>query len=202
MVTSTPDMRQRLLDAALDVLQREGPAALTVRNITDRAGCSTTGIYTYFGGKNGLVDAIYLDGFQSFDTALQPHYQAGNLMEAGREYRRWALANPMHYMVMFGRAVPDHGPSDDASQRAAASFRALADAVAVTAAAAAEGQVDGQADDQAIDAAYHLYAAVHGYVMLELAGMGPVEAERHHDLYEKGLEQVLRGIGVPAAGHR
>ena len=34
-------------------------------------------------------------------------YEAGDLLDSGRAYRRWALANPMHYLVMFGRAVPD-----------------------------------------------------------------------------------------------
>ena len=45
-------------------------AALTVRNVAAAAGCSTTGVYTYFGGKDGLVDAIFVDGFEKFDAAL------------------------------------------------------------------------------------------------------------------------------------
>lgn len=183
-----PDMRQTLLEAALDVLQNQGAASLTVRNITERAGCSTTGIYTYFGGKHGLVEAIFLDGFQSFDKTLTPHYESGALIESGRAYRRWALQNPMHYLVMFGRAVPDYQPSDAASERATASFQALVDAVAAAAGPAV-----------AIDpmvAAYHLYATVHGYVMLELVGRGPAEVELLDALYENGLRTALEGIGL------
>ena len=60
-------MHVTLVRAALTVLQRDGAAALTVRNITAEAGCSTTGIYTYFGGKQGLVEAIFVEGFESFD---------------------------------------------------------------------------------------------------------------------------------------
>ena len=123
-------MRGHLLDAALTVLQRDGPAALTVRNITDEAGCSTTGIYTHFGGKNGLVEAILLDGFESFDEALGPAYADDDLLAASRAYRRWALANPTHYLVMFGRAVPDFEPSDQALARAYGSFDALIQAMA------------------------------------------------------------------------
>ncbi|MDH3303159.1 MAG: TetR/AcrR family transcriptional regulator [Acidimicrobiia bacterium] len=181
-------MRQRLLDAALGVLQHEGAAALTVRNITERAGCSTTGIYTYFGGKHGLVEAIFLNGFESFDDALTPHYRSGDLASAGRAYRRWARANPIHYLVMFGRAVPDFEPSERAAERAAQSFQSLVDAVA------ARSTADGDSDPLA--AAYHLYATVHGYVMLELVGMGPAEARRLDELYEDGLGRALRGIGL------
>ncbi len=94
------------------MLQRDGAAALTVRNITAEAGCSTTGVYTYFGGKHGLVEAIFVEGFESFDRASAPLLEADDLLAAGPRYRRWALANPTQYMVMFGRAVPDFVPSE------------------------------------------------------------------------------------------
>jgi len=178
----TADMSQRLLESALGILQDTGAAALTVRNITERAGCSTTGVYTYFGGKHGLVEAIFLDGFASFDRAVQPFYENRDLLGAGRAYRQWALANPMHYLVMFGRAVPDFEPSEPGFARAYESFAALIQAVAHA----------GAGDPEA--AAYHLYATVHGYVMLELVGMGPVDQNALAGRYEEGLRQALSGI--------
>lgn len=175
-------MRRQLLDAALTVLRRDGAPALTVRHIADEAGCSTTGIYTHFGGKQGLVEAIFLEGFESFDEAVLPSYEVGDLVAAGRAYRRWALANPTHYLVMFGRAVPDFTASDPAMERADRSFAALIDAVA------AHGATDPEA------AAYHLYATVHGYVMLELVDMGPVERGERDGLYEAGLLAAVTGL--------
>lgn len=172
-------MRTRLLEAALTVLQRDGAAALTVRNITDEAGCSTTGIYTHFRGKNGLVEAIFLDGLESFDGALAPSYEADDLLAASHAYRRWALANPTHYLVMFGRAVPDFEPSDEVLGRAYQSFDVLIQAMARR----------GAPDPEAV--AYHLYACVHGYVMLELVEMGPVDTARLDELYEAGVRQAL-----------
>lgn len=169
-------MRRVLIDAALTVLQTRGAAALTVRNITDLAGCSTTGVYTYFGGKQGLVEAIFVEGFESFDDATAGAYAAGDLLQAGRQYRRWALANPTHYLVMFGRAVPDFEPSDAAMSRAAESFEKLVRAVEKT----------GLDDPTAM--AYHLYATVHGYVMLELLKLGPIDGRSMEELYEAGLK--------------
>jgi len=168
-------MRTVLLEAALLVLRRDGAAALTVRALTEEAGCSTTGVYTYFGGKHGLVEAIFVDGFESFDRALAEPYRVGDLLEAGRAYRRWALANPMHYLVMFGRAVHDFVPSDTARERGSQSFQALVDAVAAT------------GSDDALSTAYRLYATVHGYVMLELVGMSPLDPASLDELYEVGL---------------
>ncbi len=175
-------MQRQLLDAALTVLRRDGAPALTVRHIAEQAGCSTTGIYTHFGGKQGLVEAIFLEGFDSFDDAVLPHYAAGDLLAAGRAYRQWAMANPTHYLIMFGRAVPDFTASDPAMERATRSFEALIEAVAN----------HGAADPAA--AAFHLYATVHGYVMLELVDMGPVEADQRDGLYEAGLLAAVAGL--------
>lgn len=169
-------MRQALVQAALTVLQRDGAAALTVRNITSEAGCSTTGVYTYFGGKNGLVEAIFVEGFESFDRAVKPHLEANRIDQAGRAYRRWALENPTQYMVMFGRAVPDFTPSEPARMRGLQSFLDLAEAMR-----------RARPGDDYAERAYHLFATVHGYVMLELSGMGALTSSESDELYERAL---------------
>lgn len=173
-------MRTALVDAALTVLHRDGAAGLTVRRITQEAGCSTTGIYTYFGGKHGLVEAIFVQGFDSFDEAVRPGLESGDLVAAGRAYRRWALEHRTQYMVMFGRAVPDYVPSEAARERARRSFGRLAEGVRRTA-----------AGDDHLGRAYHLFATVHGYVMLEMAGMGAATESDADTRYE----QALRALG-------
>ncbi len=183
---STPDARRAILDAALTVLARDGEAHFTVRNIATEAGCSTTGVYTWFGGKAGLVDAILVEGFESFDRALAAGYADDDLLAAGRAYRRWALANRTHYLVMFGRAVPDHVPGDEALARGFESFTDLIDAVARIR--------PGLDADEAFSWAYHVNATVHGYVLTEVAGMSPAPAEALDDLYEAGLQRTLDAL--------
>ena len=174
-------MKRRLLDAALTVLRRDGAACLTVRNITAQAGCSTTGVYTYFDGKNGLVEAIYLDGFASFDKAVAGHLNNDDMLGAGHAYRRWALDNPMHYLVMFGSAVPEYVPSEAARTAATRSFDALVAAVRRLG-----------AGERAEAEAYHVYATVHGYVMLELVQAGPDSGVSAESLFAEGLTHLSR----------
>lgn len=174
-------MRAELVRAALVVLQRDGAAGLTVRNITSEAGCSTTGVYTYFGGKHGLVEAIFVQGFDSFDGAVLPGLEAGDLAAAGRAYRRWALDHRTQYMVMFGRAVPDYVPSGAARERALLSFARLADGVRRVA-----------PGDDVTERAYHLFATVHGYVMLEMAEMSAATGSDTEKLYERALQSLGR----------
>ncbi|MFV0257968.1 MAG: TetR/AcrR family transcriptional regulator [Acidimicrobiales bacterium] len=176
-------MRARLLTAALTVLGRDGAAAFTVRNITDEAGCSTTGVYTWFGSKMGLVEEVFLDGFESFDRTVSPLLPV-DLWRAGAAYRSWALANPTQYLVMFGRAVPDFAPSETALARATESFQHLVDGMAAHGA------------DDPMESAYHAYATVHGYVMLELVDMAAVAGDPAA-LYQAGLARMLAALGLP-----
>lgn len=179
---STPDPRRAILDAALLVLSRDGESAFTVRNIAREAGCSTTGVYTWFGGKAGLVDAIFIEGFESFDDALQPAYESADPVASGHAYRRWALDNRTHFLVMFGRAVPDVRPGDAALVRGYESFQRLIDHVREVA--------PGLSADEAFDWAYHVNATVHGYVLTELTGMSTAP-DRAEELYELGLSRTL-----------
>ena len=97
---------------------------------------------------------------------------------------------------MFGRAVPDFVPSPEAQQRALHSFGDLAEAIGRLA-----------PGDDYFERAYHVFATVHGYVMLELAGMGPPTREDSDQLYERAITAtrehvvtrwiaLLRGVNV------
>ena len=155
-----------------------------MRNIAKGAACSTTGVYTYFGGKDGLVEAIFVDGFVSFDAAIAA---AASLDDAGAAYREWALANPTHYLVMFGAAVPSYSPSVEALTVAIEAFNRLVGLV-LDAGPATMSEESARAD------AYHAWAAMHGYVMLELVGMAPPGLPSASTLFDEGIDRAMRHV--------
>jgi AcrR family transcriptional regulator len=185
------DQRTTILAAAIDILHERGAGALTVRSVASSAGCSTTGVYTWFGGKNGLVEAIFVDGFERFGLALiQARDDASTESALGAlaaAYRAWALANPTHYMVMFGRAVPDFEPGQDALAQARSTFTLLVQATAETMhRLGVEGSAEGLA--------HHLWAGIHGYVSLELADMDmTTDAAERQRRFDEGLRLLFRG---------
>ena len=87
------------------------------------------------------------------------------LIEGFRRYRALARAHPMAYRLMFLDAVPGFAPSPEAAWTAALSFDALVAAVrrAMDSGAVAAGD--------AVQMAQVIWAAVHGWVSLELDGM-------------------------------
>ena len=71
-VPVTPDrVSDDLLRAAQAVLEKEGPGALTVRAIASRAGISTMAVYSRFGCKAKILEALYLRGFELLREELE-----------------------------------------------------------------------------------------------------------------------------------
>jgi AcrR family transcriptional regulator len=180
-----------ILDAAGDLLTKEGAEALTVRRIAAAAGCSTMGLYSRFGGKDGVVEHLFIEGFEQLSATIEAartaHDSGFNLRTCSRTYRQWALDNATKYMVMFGGAVPGYEPTDEAKAVSHACFHSL---VSQVERAQAEGAIRTSTDAEAI--AEVIWATMHGHVMLELVGMQATlqdPAER----YELLIDQMERG---------
>jgi AcrR family transcriptional regulator len=122
-----------LLTAALDLLSQHGPAALRVRDVAERAGCSTMGVYTCFGSKHGLIEALFRLGFGRLLDALRAIGPSSDpradVLKYGLAYREFGLANPALYAVMFERAMPDFTPSPAARSESLASYAVLVSAM-------------------------------------------------------------------------
>ena len=163
------DLRVALLDAAGALLHAEGPQALTTRRLADAVGTSTQAIYTLFGGKEGIVRAMYLEGFDRLEQCLAdvptdaapPDY----LLGLGRAYRTAALRSPHYYDVMFGRPVPEFEPRADDVERSLATQRVLTGGIVRC---IESGMLRKGADPAEISA--FLWAVAHGLVSLELTG--------------------------------
>ncbi|NML87597.1 TetR/AcrR family transcriptional regulator [Sphingobium sp. TB-6] len=157
------ETRSTLLSAAAALLSEEGPGALTVRRVAETAGASTKMIYTHFGGKDGLLEALYLHSFAELVLAFQAH--AGEADSARRlalmlgAYRSFALDEPALYNVMFGDLGRAWEAPAACRKQAWRSFETLRDAVR-----------DDLPADRRLDAqhvTYALWATAHGVVSLE-----------------------------------
>ncbi|MGN9780306.1 TetR/AcrR family transcriptional regulator [Nonomuraea sp. ZG12] len=174
-------VRAAVLDAATRLLIDEGPASLTVRRIAAEVGCSTKVIYTLFGGKDGLSEALWLEGFARFERRLlaaPPGPDAMTHLRSGIDaYRAYALDQPAYYRVMFQGGMPGFTPRPEAGQEAKRSFQLL---VAGVGRCLAAGLLHGASDVEIADV---LWMAMHGAVSLELAGyFDRAEAEQRYRL--------------------
>ena len=166
-------MESALLDAAAELLEREGPDALSIRRIAAAAGVAPMGVYNHFSSKSGIVEALFIQGFERLGRAMVTLSEIADpldaLTEGGHRYRALALAHPMAYQIMFLRAVPGFEPSEAARAIAAQAFEGLVATVRRAMDAGLVAEDDPELISQVI------WAGIHGWVSLELCGIGFVE---------------------------
>ncbi len=187
--TPSRHVEAALVEAAERVLVRDGPEGVTVRAVAAEAGVAPMGVYNRFGGKDGLVDELLLRGFVGLRDAIAGRDEADpveRLQACGRNYRRFALGHPAHYVAMFDGAIHQEQTSEAVLVAAKASFEAL---VANVRYAMAGGAL---ADGDPHEIAQQIWSSVHGAVQLEIKGMlqVPDAAEAYDDL----LGMLLRGL--------
>ena len=198
-------LRGQLLVIAESLLAKHGPDKISLRELAREAGISTMGIYTLFGGKDGVMRALYAEGFARLYRHAAAAEDRANparwLFDALIAYRRFALANVGFYRLMFGgdkRFVPidrnaRFGTLVVPDQGAYPSYGSLMDAFA-------EGQRQGVITGQrsADDLAHLAWAIIHGLVSLEIAGY--VDLSRADDRFRDSIALFIRSVlTVPAS---
>lgn len=185
------DLRAALLAAAARLLSEQGWGALTLRRLAETVNVSTKAVYTLFGGKEGLVEALYLHAFGGIDAhdpaiaAIEP--PQARLREMLRGYRRYALEKPEFYAVMFGDAAMGFSPSAENRRFAWNTTRPMR--------ATIRECRPGMTAEEADYIMRALWSAIHGIVSLELRQLigGHDMASR---LFDDSLAALMRHFGV------
>jgi len=175
-------VRDEMLNAAVRLLDDEGPDALQTRRVASAAGTSTMAVYTHFGGMRGLIAEVAAEGLRQFDAALtlpQTDDPVADLMTTGAAYRGYAIERPHMYRLMFG-STSAHGinaPAHNLLRLTVAEieqhYPSFAHVVRGVHRCMLAGRITvGSADDDeaVVATAAQFWASVHGFVMLELAG--------------------------------
>lgn len=123
------DARSRILDAAVALLETEGLAALSMREVARRAGLSHQAPYHHFGDREAILAALVEAGFRELEAALAAHRQASCLSERlvgqGLAYVTFALRRPAHFRLMFRPELVQVGKFPAAEQAAGGAFSEL-----------------------------------------------------------------------------
>jgi AcrR family transcriptional regulator len=193
-------VRQRLLEAAAELLDDEGPQALTARRIATAAETSTMAVYTHFGGMPALVRQIVAEGFTRLDQHQAAVPQTGDpledLLALAKAYRDNAMQNPHLYAVMFGAtSLKGFQLTEDDMEIGLNSFATLTEFVSR---AMESGQLRR---DEPARVAAQVWTAMHGYVMLELAGLHLPPDNPVEDVMLPLLRTLVVGLAPDAGQH-
>jgi AcrR family transcriptional regulator len=145
---------REIVAVARELLEAEGPEALSMRRVADRLGIKAPSLYKHLADKGALEAALISDAFAQL---AEPFERAGDLTEFAAAYRAFAREHPHLYRLMTA------GPLD--RERLAPGVE---ERVAATIVAAVGGEEDtGRA----------AWAFAHGMTILELDGRFPPGAD-------------------------
>jgi AcrR family transcriptional regulator len=181
-------LRAKLLSQAQTTLSTHGAAGLSLRTLARDCGTSTTAVYALFGGKRGLLTAVFDDAFGRLGHLLAEVVPGpdpiADLVALATAYRRGALAEPHLFAVMFdGQTV-----LPAAAEARTAAGTALGPLREIVSRAVDEGALRAGLDAGA--ASVTLWATVHGWATLQLRGFLPPGADAQ---FEDAVRAVLEG---------
>jgi AcrR family transcriptional regulator len=107
------DLRQKVLDASVALIEEGGLDRLSMREVARKAGVSHQAPYHYFGDREAILAALAGEGFSRLGQSLMRAAPQGvsnpvKAVEAmGQAYVEFALRNPAYFQAMFrADAVP------------------------------------------------------------------------------------------------
>lgn len=157
------DSRTKILNAASQLFLEGGASSLSVRAISKRAGLSTIGIYSHFQGKQGILDALYIEGFNyvrdAMDVDLDGQDTREKVLQAAAGYIRVGQEHEAHYRLIFGESDAGYEPSKEAIEARDKAFSKL-----VRVAGAYLPEQASVAERRQL--ALNVWAIVHGYVSI------------------------------------
>ncbi len=96
-------LRRAVIDAAVEIIARDGIGAISLRELARRAGVSHAAPAHHFKDKAGLLTAIAIEGFEMLADSLEDALNTAPLplLELGTRYVRFATDHPGHFEVMY-----------------------------------------------------------------------------------------------------
>lgn len=128
------NLRDALIQSALDILQTEGPENLSLRTLARATGVTQAAPYSHFKDKSALLAAIAETGFRRLALAMaaaatgvqNPQARLEKLMTA---YVRFAVENRPLFRLMFSNTLSDMKPFPTLAMTAGKSYALISAAL-------------------------------------------------------------------------
>lgn len=145
-------LTQDIKDAARRQLERDGVAELSLRAVARELGMASSAVYRYFPSRDDLLTALIVDAYDAVASAaaaadaaaVARHDDHGTRwVTVCRAVRRWALAHPREWALVYGTPVAGYAAPQETIEPATRIARVLAGIAADARADGATGLPQG-----------------------------------------------------------
>ena len=197
------NLRQALVEAALQLATQNGPERVSVREAARLLGVSPAAPFRHFPNRRALMTAVAEEAGERLRmevqkaTVREKRHGLHRLHAIGRGYLKWAQHHPAHFRIASARDQIDI----DASQPMRQSIRQVRELTEEQVRAAqARGEISAGID--ARELALLARATVYGLARMQLDGHFPqwdVPAERIETQMAESLDLLLTLMGATAS---
>jgi AcrR family transcriptional regulator len=188
-----PETSEKIAAAALNILEKHGAQAVSMRRVAKLVGITPMALYNHFDNREALLTAVARREFEGLARDIEATPKNGSaevqLLAVMRCYVDYAFARPAIFDYIFSQPRLDarRFPTDFRARRSPTMNR-IADIVA-------EGMRRGELkEDDLWEVALEVWAHVHGYVALLRAGRFMLSERGFHRLCQKSLRRLVHGL--------
>ena len=169
---ANPELRDKILKAAAEIIEGCGPDCVTMREVAEKVGYSSTTLYLYFKDKKAILKEAVLASFDELNESCRMATVGPTALDKYRQRARayvvWALMHPGHYSLMFQLPWETEWSITFAEESFDRLTQGRADDMLVLAEAVKAGELPKKTDLDALENS--VWAALHGSVSLSIAG--------------------------------
>lgn len=110
---------REVIAAAWALVRANGLAGLAMRDLGAQVGMKAQSLYSYFGSKREIYDAMFHEGYIEFEGSLAHALEHANpdpvqqIRAAAHAFFAFCTADPVRYQLLFQRTIPDFEPSEE-----------------------------------------------------------------------------------------
>jgi AcrR family transcriptional regulator len=110
--------RAEIVSAAWQLSRAHGLAGLSMRDLGEQVGMRAQSVYSYFGSKDEIYDAMFRQGYEEFVTWLEADPSTSSdvlaqLRHLAHRFFAFCATDPVRYQLLFLRTLPGFEPSAD-----------------------------------------------------------------------------------------
>jgi AcrR family transcriptional regulator len=190
--TEDKSLKDRIIDAARQVLLSDGYRNFSLRKIAREIGVSATSIYLHFENKDGLIHSLMEEAIERLNTQLEAQIDVSEdpitkLEALAREYVNFALNHPREYQVIYLIS------SDEMTRYPKEKFRKARRGYEIVISVFEQGVASGLiAEDKPRIAAYTFWAQLHGVMSVVLSKRLDNRIDQT-DFIEESIDHIIKG---------
>ena len=193
-------VRDEVQTRAWEQISEAGASALSLKAIATQLGITAPALYRYFASRDELLTQLILSTYQDLAELTEAAVEgeatpAEQLRDIAQSLRRWAVANPQRYLLLYGTPVPGYHAPPEATELAKRIFAPILAGFAAM-------QSDPERDDSesvTFLRSVTFWTRLHGVLSLELAGHFVGMNVDSEQLFADEIACLVETNGVPEA---